>query len=68
MRAAELVAEADWLVSKRSGVHDMLQGCAIVRGYAALDDLSSEQLQKLEQMVARMRICALTGFFPRRQS
>lgn len=65
-RLAAMVDEANRLQSAREGVHDMCAACAIIRGLAAAyEDLRDVPWERLERLLAKMRIGARTGFYPK---
>ena len=66
-RLESLVREAERLVARREGVHDMHQAAAIVRGFFELvrDHREEVPVERAAALVANMRICVRKGFFPK---
>lgn len=62
-RLSAMVAEATRLHAAREGVHEMAGACAIVRGLAELG--GDVPWERIERVLAKMRVCARTGFYPK---
>lgn len=65
-RLIELAAEADQILARSLGSHDIRHACAVARGYLDLARYYNEpvKVEDVERVVARMRVLLSTSDTP----